>query len=242
MTCCVAAICDDGKTIILVADRMVGVGFIESEPDINKLRQLHKDWWILFAGDDISPVFDIIDYTKDTIREKQKNEKVQPDSPVPLQAMMQIVQKSYQRKRAEEAEALHLNPIGWDITSFNAQGQNCLRDFEEIKRKIADHPLPIELLVAGFSEEKAYLFSLCGYGQEKGLTKRHDIPGFFCIGSGGIGAIYMMYYRDLSYKKPAREAAYYALEAKLFGEQAGGVRIPGQDGQGSGMIPVSIPK
>jgi hypothetical protein len=52
---------------------------------------------------------------------------------------------------------------------------------------------------------------------------RHDIPGFYSIGSGGIGAMYMLYYREMSYKKPAREAVYYAMEAKLFGEQASGV-------------------
>jgi hypothetical protein len=32
---------------------MIGIGFIESEPDINKLLQLNKSWWVLFAGDDI---------------------------------------------------------------------------------------------------------------------------------------------------------------------------------------------
>ncbi len=33
----------------------------------------------------------------------------------------------------------------------------------------------------------------------------------------------MLYYREMSYKKSVREALYYAMEAKLFGEQASGV-------------------
>src|ERR1700674_1305767 len=100
-------------------------------------------------------------------------------------------------------------------------GPNCLPDFGEIKARVADYTLNIELLVAGFSEATAYVFSLIG--REGAIINRHDLPGFFSIGSGGTGAIFMMYWRDLSYKTIAREATYYAMEAKLFGEQASGV-------------------
>ena len=223
MTVCVAAICDNGKALVLVADKMIGIGFIESEPDINKLKELHKGWWVLFAGDDISPVFDIIDYAKEAIRKKQEKANVPPTDPICLATAMEAIQESYERKRLEEAERLYLRPIGWDIGSLSDGGHSGLPDFGEIKSRVADHSLSIELLVAGFSEGKACVFSLLGYGNEKGLTKRHDVPGFHSIGSGGWGASFMMYYRDMSYKKPVREAAYYALEAKLFGEQASGV-------------------
>jgi hypothetical protein len=62
MTTCVAAITDDGEALLLIADKMIGVGWVESELEITKMRELHKDWWVLFAGDDITPVFDIVDY------------------------------------------------------------------------------------------------------------------------------------------------------------------------------------
>jgi len=223
MTVCVAAICDNGKTIILVSDRMIGPGFIESEPNINKVIKVHDQWWLLFAGDDISPVFDIVDYAKQDIKKKQTAIKLAPDSPASLQMVMDAVRESYERKRMQQAESLYLKPIGWDIASFNASagGPTCLPDFGEIKAKVADYILNIELLVAGFSEGTAYVFSLIG--RDGATVNRHDLPGFYSIGSGGIGAIFMMYYRDLSYKTIAREAIYYAMEAKLFGEQASGV-------------------
>jgi hypothetical protein len=223
MTVCVAAICDNGKTIILVSDRMIGPGFIESEPNINKVVTLHGQWWLLFAGDDISPVFDIIDYAKKAIKDKNIAAKLRPDDPAPLQVVMDAVKESYEKKRMEQAESLYLKPIGWDIASFNgsAGGPNCLPDFGEIKAKIADYVLNIELLVAGFSEGTGYVFSLIG--REGAIINRHDLPGFYSIGSGGTGAAFMMYYRDMSYKTPAREAVYYSMEAKLFGEQASGV-------------------
>jgi hypothetical protein len=144
------------------------------------------------------------------------------ESPISLNLAMEAIREGYQKKRMQDAEDLYLKPTGWDIQTFNATGPS-LPDFEIIKQKIETFSLPIDLLVAGFDDQDAYLFSLSGYGEQKGLTKRHDVPGFSCIGSGGLGAIYMLYYREMSYKKAVREALYYAMEAKLFGEQAGGV-------------------
>jgi 20S proteasome alpha/beta subunit len=213
MTCCIAAICDDGKNIVLVADKMIGIGFIESEPDINKLLQLHKNWWVLFAGEDISPVFDIVDYAKRHIRDALTKAKANLDEPIDLQLAMDAIRESYDKKKIEEAETLYLKPIGWDIASFNAGGKTNLPDFGEIKARIADYAFNIELLVAGFSGGKGYVFALYGSGPEKGLIKRHDVPGFYAIGSGETGAIYMMYYRDMSSKMTLRETLYYAMEA-----------------------------
>jgi hypothetical protein len=36
MTLCVGSLCDNRKTIVLVADRMFGVGFAEAELNIRK--------------------------------------------------------------------------------------------------------------------------------------------------------------------------------------------------------------
>jgi len=225
MTCCVVAVCDDGKTIVMIADRMIGIGIIESEPNISKLRELHKDWWVLFSGDNISSIFDIMDYAKEQIREIKKREHSDLKSPISLQIAMKVIEDSYQRKRVNDAETLYLKPIGWDIGTFNATGKDCLPDFVDIKENIEAYSLPIELLIAGFSEGNGYLFSLSGSGTEKGITQRHDVPGFYSVGSGGLGALYMLYYREMSSQKPVREAVYYTMEAKLFGEQAGGVGV-----------------
>jgi len=221
MTVCLAAICDDGKTLVLVADRMVGIGYIEAELKVSKLRELCKNWWVLFAGDDITSVFDVIDGARGKIATKRREAHLAQDSPTPVSIVASAVKESYEGKQQEEAEALYLKPIGWDTASFNAGGQNNLPDFGEIKAKIAAHHLPIELLVAGFGTEGAYVLSLTG--AEGSIVRRHDVPGFYAIGSGGVGAVYMLYYRELSYKTQAREALYYAMEAKLFGEQASGV-------------------
>jgi 20S proteasome alpha/beta subunit len=214
MTTCNAVVCDDGKTIIMVADKLIGVGYVQSELKITKMRPIHKEWWMLFAGDDLTPVFDIVDYAKAGLDQS---------SPMSVGEVQEAVKVAFARKRMENAEALYLTPIGWDVSRFNAEGNALLPDFTHIKTKIEDYSLPIELLVAGFDAGSGHIFTLYGSGETRGVPHRADIPGFASIGSGAIASMYMMYYRDLDSKTPAREAMFYALEGKYFAEQASGV-------------------
>jgi hypothetical protein len=106
MTTCVAVICDDGNAIVLVADKLIGIGYVESELEITKMRHIHHNWWVLFAGDDITPVFDIVDYARAGIG---------PTKTASIADVQEAIGIAFARKRMEEAEALYLAPIGWDI-------------------------------------------------------------------------------------------------------------------------------
>jgi len=56
MTLCVGTLCDDRKTIVLVADRMFGIGgWAEAELNIRKATAIHKDWMVMIAGNDVAP-------------------------------------------------------------------------------------------------------------------------------------------------------------------------------------------
>ena len=214
MTTCNAAICDDGNAIVLVADKLIGMVYVESELEITKMRQIHKEWWMLFAGNDIGPVFDIVDYVKARLNQKE---------PASIGDVQDAVRTAFAQKRMENAEALYLNPLGWDISRFNSEGHALLPSFAELQAKISDYALEIELLVAGFDDGKGSIFSLYGYGEKRGIPLRWDIPGFASVGSGSIASTYMMFFRDLGPKTSVREAVLYALEGKYFGEQASGV-------------------
>lgn len=214
MTTCVAAITDEGKALILVADKMVGVGWVESELEITKMREVHHDWWMLFAGDDITPVFDIVDDVKS---------KLPTEGPVTIKQVEDAIKTAVAQKRLENAEALYLTPLGWDIVRFNNEGNALLPNFMELQAKIDAYSTGLQLLVAGFDGGKAHIFTLQDYGESKGVPHRYDIPGFAAIGSGATGADYIMYYRHLGPSRPVREAVYLALEAKYFGQQAGSV-------------------
>jgi hypothetical protein len=224
MTCCVAALCDDRKTLILIADKMIGNWTIQSELNISKILPIEDGWWLLYAGEDISPVFDIIDNMKGLISKKCRDHKppIADKKAIPVGIIADSLRESYEAKRIGDAATLHLGPIGWTLEDFNLTGHVSLPDFLEIKGKLASHSLTIELIVGGFSSGQGYLFVLSP-AQYGAIPKRCDVPGFGSIGSGSSGALYMLYYRELSYKAKARRALYYAMEAKLFGEQSPGV-------------------
>ena len=67
MTFCAAMLCDKSKAIVLVADKMVGIGYIETEPDITKILPLHANWKVMFAGDDVTPISNIVDRARTSL-------------------------------------------------------------------------------------------------------------------------------------------------------------------------------
>jgi 20S proteasome alpha/beta subunit len=215
MTCCVAALCDGGRSIVLAADKMIGIGIIESQPDIEKLLQIHRDWWVMLAGNDIAPAFPVIDHAKKNLRQR---------STLSVDQVAAAVQKAYEQQRLSQAESLYLTPIGWRMSKFNVDSSKkvlpkALRI--QLYSAISKYELPIQLLVAGFDGRRGRIFEIGR--QTKGIMQRHDLPGFAAIGSGGTGARYMLHYRRASPKNPLRQMLYHAIEAKYFGELASGV-------------------
>jgi 20S proteasome alpha/beta subunit len=223
VTCCVACLCDNRKAIILAADKMITwKDVIESEPDIHKISQLTKDWWIMFSGDDIAPVFDVIDRTKKDLSRRKA---------LPVDEVIETVERHYFKKRMQLAESVYLTPRGLTIEQFNspapvAPASGPLRP--TIEDSIQSYTMPVSLLVAGFDNKgQGHIFSLedQGYGGSRGSARRHDIPGFQATGSGSIGANYIMTFRKVSPSLRIREALYFVAEGKYYGEFAGGVGL-----------------
>ena len=217
MTVCVAALADHRKAIVLAADKMVGLGAIESEADIQKILALRKDWWVMLAADDISPAFDIVDHA----RKRLKNARA-----LGIDDVMDAVVKSYQEKRLKQAEAIYLAPRGWKLSEFNSRrvGDVIPQNLRaELDFQMHAHRLSLSLLVAGFDRNgQGHIFSVYDY-DNRGDARRHDIPGYHAIGSGSQAAIYMMAYRDVSPVMPVRRMIFHVIEGKYFGELASGV-------------------
>ncbi len=217
MTVCLATLCDLGRAIVLVADKMVGKVYIEAEMEITKLQLIHPLWFMMLSGDDISPLFDLADRARDELI---------PTKDAPLETVMEVMQRNYELVRMKRAEATYLKPIGWTIQRFNQEGHALMPNYEVIQSRLAEYELGLEVLVAGFDKKLAppgKIFTMSS--ANKGIPIRCDIPAFAAIGSGATVAEYMMFYRDVSQKLPVRAAVYYALEAKYFGEQASGVSV-----------------
>ncbi len=207
MTVCIATTCDEGKTLVLASDRMIGLTTVEAELEIEKRISIHPDWSLLYAGDDYTPVFDIADYIAERLD--------QTDAMSVLQVRDALLQ-SYNKKRLEEAEDIYIKSRG----SFPIP--------EEIKltlsNKVAEYQFSLDLLVAGFQGDGTVrIISLEPRRTEDAKILRHDSPGFWAIGSGSEAAVQMLYRRKVSPTMPAREALYFTLEAKYFAESAFGV-------------------
>src|SRR2546426_7190269 len=109
-------------------------------------------------------------------------------------ASERIVSESYQKKRAEEAEGRYLTPLGWTLSKFNSPASRVIPDATRanITYMLQNYSLGVILLVAGFDARgKGHIFSV-GDEDNRGSPRRHDIPGYHSIGSGGFGARYMM--------------------------------------------------
>ncbi len=214
MTVCAAAICDQGLAIVLAADKMVGKIFIEGEL-ATKLQLIHPHWFMMLSGDDISPLFELADRARDELL---------PSKPASLEVVEEVMQRNYELIRAKRGEAEYLKPIGWTLERFSKEGSALLPNFLELQDRLADYELPVEILVAGFDRNltpPAKIFTMSP--GNRGIPIRCDTPGFAAIGSGGIAAEYMMFFRDVSQKLPIRAAVYYVLEAKYFSEHASGI-------------------
>lgn len=213
MTVCIAAICDQGRSIVLVADKLVSFGYVQGE-SATKITAIHPLWYMMMAGDDIAPLFELADLCRAELTVNQR---------ISLESVMDVTQRNYELIRMRRAEALFLRPIGWTIKRFTEEG-GVLPDFREIQSKLEIFDLSVEILVAGFDDQMlnpARIFTMSS--AERGIPRRHDTPSFAAIGSGGTAAVYMMLFKDFSSALPTRAAVYYALEAKYFGELATGV-------------------
>ena len=216
MTVCVAAMCEERRMIVTAADKMIGMYSIEAEPDVEKTLRLDKNWYVMCAGDDVSPAFDIVDMAKLALQSGPQ--------PPTLTSVTYAMTTAYQAKRLGDAEKIYLSPSGYNIASFLVDGRAQLGDveFDRVRLDLDSYELKLALLVVGFDEDGARMFFMLS-SFHRGAPQRLDIPGFFSVGSGSIAANHMMAFRELSPMFGMRSALYCVMEAKYFGEDAPGV-------------------
>ncbi len=214
MTICIAALCENRSGIVLAADRKVGAGFSEAEFNTSKISQIHDNWWVMMAANDISPVFTMVDKLRIALagREPTANE------------IAAQVEEAYREERQSRAETAILSPIGMTLDGFVANGRAQLGDsiFERFQFGISGHGLQVQLIVTGFDADGlAHLMSVSDPGQ----ASRFDNPGFCAIGSGAFNALSFLYYRQQDNTDPLWASIYHVNEAKIFASMAPGVGI-----------------
>src|SRR5712691_9331099 len=106
MTVCVAALADDGKSLVYAADKMIGAGFIETELGQEKILRLGDKWRVLISGNDVAPAFDIVDRARHKLAAK---------GVTTYRAASESMEEAWAEKRLEEASAMYLRPRGMTV-------------------------------------------------------------------------------------------------------------------------------
>jgi 20S proteasome alpha/beta subunit len=216
MTCCIAAMASNGS-IALVSDKAAGTTAIVGEPEgLLKVAPIHRDWWALFAGE-VSLAGDLFDRLK-TIFSKGS---------LSLSEATQYLSKTLYEKWNSDTEWAYLKKSGYTSETFRDEAASRMQegDYEALRSLRNRHNLNAYIILAGFDAEgTSHILSCHGFnGTGQFVTQNHDMLGYWAIGSGAEGAMWMMSYKDVGPLMELDKVAYYAVEGKYYGELGQGV-------------------
>ncbi len=101
MTVCVGTLADDSKTLVFAADKAIGIGMIQAELAEEKILPLGEKWRVLISGNDIAPVFPIMDRAR---------AKLGASASTSLAAAVDAMHGAYIETRLASAEVKYLAP------------------------------------------------------------------------------------------------------------------------------------
>jgi len=213
MTICIAAICEQGSSLILASDTMLTNEWlsIEFEHPTRKMTRLSDSCIALTAGDALA-------YTE-LFNEVQK-EITKLKAPSVLEIVNKI-KECYQHIRKREIEERILNPRGFnDLKDFYEIQRGLVQDVAlTIQSQIDRYDYGLEILTAGISGNTAQIYGI----SDPGTSKCFDAMGFHAIGSGLPNAINTLIARGFHHGIPLEEGLLIVYEAKKMAEKAPGV-------------------
>jgi len=130
-------------------------------------------------------------------------------------------------KWSDDTERAYLRKEGYDHASFRDEAPKKMlpADYAELRNRVMQRNLYAELIVAGFDGDgNGHILSCSGLtGSSQFVPWNHDMGGYYAIGTGANGAMWMMSYKDVGPLMDQQEVAYYAVEGKYYGELGEGV-------------------
>jgi hypothetical protein len=212
MTCCVAAIANSGNAIILVSNKMIGTSTIHGgPPGVIKGEAIHKDWWALFSGE-VSLAGGIFSRLRGNF----------PSGAVSIYDASDALSTTLFERWQSDTERAYLRKEGYTSDTFRDEAPKKMPEsiYNDLRERRLRHTLKAEIIVAGFDEQGVgHILSCNGFvGPDQFVPANHDTAGYFAIGSGARGAMWMMSYRDVGPQMKRRDVAYYAVEGKYYGE------------------------
>lgn len=216
MTVCVGALCEDGKAIVVAADKMVTFGApmsLQMEPAVlRKITTITDDSVVLFSGS-VPDAEEIVAATKLQIKGLGK---------LPTLNVAEAVKTAYSGLKAKRVQETILGPfIGADFAKFQsllAQSPSS-QMLQQVLAMVIQHNLQTEALVAGVDDTGAHLFAVT----HPGVLLPMETIGYGAVGSGGVHAAVRLSLGQHNKVAPLVDTVYNVYEAKKAAEVAPGV-------------------
>ena len=210
MTICLGALCDDGKRVVVAADRMITFGDSEFEQDVMKIVPITSSCALLSSGSALTKV-DLIRDVKNDL-----HDLLNPN----VGQVVASLKKKYVERRCRRAEELHLQPLGLDLEQF-VKNQGKLADglASRLTREIENESLGVWFLVAGVDSEGGHLYLV----KDPGVSHCYDVVGFLTTGSGEHHADISFIRASYSPSVSLKRAVFLVYQAKRDAEMAPGV-------------------
>ena len=212
MTICLALVCDGGKSLVAVADRMVSDTSLslEFEQQTRKIERMGDSFAALTAGDALRHT--------DLIRDAGENisSLKQPG----VRDVAAVVEECFIQHRQALAEKLVLRRVGLDYSAFLSQQQN-LSDalVLGLSSEYGAVELGVELLIVGVDSSGAHIYDI----SDPGTAECFDSIGYAVIGSGQPHAEGFLTEADYSPGISLNRGIWLAYVAKRRSERAPGV-------------------
>jgi len=213
VTVCIAGMCSGLDEIVVCCDSMISTIDTSADTMALKLRPIHKNWVLMFAGEDIAHIADIEEFLNIHLDDKK---------PLKLSEISSIIKEAYQTVRTEVCEDTYLRSFKLSIDEFLKKGKKYFTEsiFSSIFYEIDRFSLLCTILVAGFDDKgMPHIFTVIN----PGVVQNYDHVGFWAIGSGQNSALSSLFYSGMNIMTGPEKAVYKIYEAKLMSETALGV-------------------
>ncbi len=216
MTVGIGAICEDGKAVVVAADKMVTFGApmnLQTEPpSLRKIIELTDRVLLVFSGGTADGE-QIVSGAKP---------KIPAGANLPVGQVAQAVQESYSQHKQRRVEDTILRPLlGATFQQFQTMVSQSPSSqiLQQVLAVIGQHNLNTDILVAGMDDAGAHLFAV----QHPGVLLPLATTGFGAIGSGGLHAGVRMSLSQHTRAATLVDTIYNVYEAKRASEVAPGV-------------------
>lgn len=212
MTVCIAAICENGKTAIIISDRLFtaeGPLFLEFEHSTPKIIRLTNNCAAAISGD-IATSTELFELARPKI-----------DENATVSDVGRCIYDAFFELRRKKIEEYILRPRGIrDFNEYLERQQQLVRDVVlMIEGRIDEFKLGLQVLVAGVEESGAHIYcieDLCDF-------TTCDALGYHAIGIGARHALTSLMVQGYNQNATFPKALMSTYEAKKVAQMAPGV-------------------